>query len=136
MNDKIIRVATVLGGLAIIFGAFGAHILKKHLDSSQLVTFETGVRYQMYHAFFLLFIGLNTTFREKIKKTVSVFAVIGVILFSGSIYLLSTKNISGIDFKFIGIVTPLGGLFMILAWFYLFLETFKIGIINRKKNSL
>lgn len=120
MERKITGIAALMGMLAIILGAFGAHALKKYLSVEQLSSFETGVKYQMYHALFLLFLGLKNSLPEKIKKTVFQLVVFGVIFFSGSIYLLSTKPISGIDFKFIGIVTPIGGALLIVAWGILF----------------
>lgn len=125
MEKKLISVAALMGMTAIILGAFGAHALKKYLSIEQLVTFETGVKYQMYHALFLLFIGLNSFLSEKAKKTIFNLVVFGVIFFSGSIYLLATKAITGIDFKFIGVVTPIGGALLIAAWSVLFWNIWK-----------
>jgi len=101
---------------AIILGAFGAHALKKVLTPEQLISFETGVRYQMYQAFFLFFLAAQNDILEKTKKTIYTLIISGVLFFSGSIYLLSTMGISGINFKSIGFITPLGGLLLILAW--------------------
>ena len=115
-----------MGMIAIILGAFGAHALKKQLSIEQLNAFETGVRYQMYHALFLLFLGINSFINEKAKKTICQLVIFGVIFFSGSIYLLSTKPITGVDFKFIGIVTPIGGALLILAWSILFWNIWKV----------
>lgn len=126
MERKITSVAALMGVLAIILGAFGAHALKKQLSVDQLGAFETGVKYQMYHALFLLFLGMTTLVNEKAKKTVFQLVIFGVIFFSGSIYLLTTKAISGIDFKFIGIITPIGGAFLIVAWSVLFLNILKV----------
>ena len=120
MERKITSVAALLGITAIILGAFGAHALKKQLSVEQLGSFETGVKYQMYHALFLLFLGMNTFLNEKVKKTVFQLVIFGVFFFSGSIYLLTTKAITGVDFKFIGIVTPIGGVLLIIAWSVLF----------------
>jgi len=120
MERKITSVAALLGITAIILGAFGAHALKKQLSVEQLGSFETGVKYQMYHALFLLFLGMNTFLNEKVKKVVFQLVVFGVFFFSGSIYLLTTKAITGVDFKFIGIVTPIGGVLLIMAWSFLF----------------
>lgn len=122
MQRKILTTAAILGMLAIVLGAFGAHALKAVLPSEQLATFETGVRYQMYHALFLLLVGLLPSVSEKSKKTIFWLCVIGVFFFSGSIYLLSTKSITGIDVNMIGIITPLGGLLLIVAWFWLFID--------------
>ena len=116
MDKKIFSTAGFIGMTAIILGAFGAHALKEVLSPSQLNTFETGVKYQMYHALFLLFLGINASVNPKIKKTIFLLISFGVLLFSGSIYLLATMTITNIDLKFIGILTPLGGLLLILGW--------------------
>ena len=125
MERKITSIAALMGMTAIILGAFGAHALKKQLSVEQLNAFETGVKYQMYHALFLLFLGLNSFLNEKAKKTIFLLVIFGVIFFSGSIYLLTIKPITGIDFKFIGIVTPIGGALLILAWSILFWNIWK-----------
>nr|WP_314865407.1 DUF423 domain-containing protein [uncultured Flavobacterium sp.] len=116
MNKKITATAAFLGMAAIILGAFGAHALKKVLTPEQLISFETGVRYQMYQAFFLFFLATPNDILEKTKKTIYNLIIIGVLFFSGSIYLLSTMGITRIDFKSIGFITPIGGLLLILAW--------------------
>jgi uncharacterized membrane protein YgdD (TMEM256/DUF423 family) len=116
MNNKIIITAALFGMSAIILGAFGAHALKEVLTTDQLATFETGVKYQMYHALFLLFIGLNEQLGDKVKKTILILTVFGVIFFSGSIYLLATDSLNTFNFKVIGFVTPIGGLFLIGSW--------------------
>lgn len=116
MKSKIVTTATILGMIAIILGAFGAHALKKFLAVEQLATFETGIRYQMYHALFLLFIGLYDELTDAVKKTIYYLVLSGVILFSGSIYLLATNDLTAFDFKRIGFVTPIGGLLLIMAW--------------------
>jgi uncharacterized membrane protein YgdD (TMEM256/DUF423 family) len=125
MDRKIIGIAAFIGMTAIILGAFGAHALKNHLTMQELSTFETGVKYQMYQALFLLFLGLNTIVTEKAKTILFRLIVSGVILFSGSIYLLATKNLSGINFKPIGILTPIGGALLIAGWGSLFWQMIK-----------
>jgi uncharacterized membrane protein YgdD (TMEM256/DUF423 family) len=116
MERKITSVALILGMTAIILGAFGAHALKKVLTAEELVTFETGVKYQMYHALFLLFLGLTSLVGEKVKNRVFQLVVVGVIFFSGSIYVLATKAVTGIDFRPLGMITPIGGTLLILGW--------------------
>ena len=116
MDKKILSTGAILGMIAIILGAFGAHALKKVLSIEQLSTFETGVRYQMYHALFLLLIGMMDNITEKTKKTIYYLVLSGVILFSGSIYLLATNDLTSFDFKTIGFLTPIGGLLLIMAW--------------------
>ncbi|HBK83161.1 MAG TPA: DUF423 domain-containing protein [Flavobacterium sp.] len=119
MAQKIIIIALSLGVLAIVLGAFGAHGLKKFLSEDQLTSFETGVRYQMYHALFLLFLAQTNYITERQKIIVFLITLLGVLLFSGSIYLLSTSNITNIKSKFIGLITPIGGLLLISSWIYL-----------------
>jgi len=124
MNKKIVGTAAIIGLISIIFGAFGAHALKAVLNAEQLVSFETGVRYQMYHAIFLLFVGMANVITEKQKKTIFILTLIGILFFSGSIYLLATQGISGINFKFLGPVTPIGGMFLIFSWLMLTFYSF------------
>jgi uncharacterized membrane protein YgdD (TMEM256/DUF423 family) len=120
MEKKILLAACTLGFLAIIFGAFGAHALKKSLTVEQLNSFETGVKYQMYHALFLLFIGATQIITLKEKTIIFYLTLTGVFFFSGSIYVLTTNGLTGIKSKLIGPITPIGGLLLILSWGYLF----------------
>ncbi|MDI5899005.1 DUF423 domain-containing protein [Flavobacterium yafengii] len=130
MDKRILSTGAILGMIAIILGAFGAHALKKVLSIEQLSTFETGVRYQMYHALFLLFFGLMKDIPQKTKKAIYFLVLFGVILFSGSIYLLATNDLTSFDFKIIGFVTPIGGLLLILAW-----GVFLMNIMNKKSQN-
>jgi uncharacterized membrane protein YgdD (TMEM256/DUF423 family) len=116
MEKKISITGAWIGMVAIILGAFGAHALKKVLTPEQLISFETGVRYQMYQAFFLFFLATQNDIQEKTKKIIYRLIVFGTLYFSGSIYLLSTTGITGINFKPIGFITPIGGLLLIIAW--------------------
>ncbi|MFI0426941.1 MAG: DUF423 domain-containing protein [Flavobacterium sp.] len=120
MDKKILLAAAFLGLSAIILGAFGAHALKKVLSVEQLQSFEVGVRYQMYHALFLLFIAAFTFLSEKERLVIFWLTIIGVLFFSGSIYLLTTNGITNLKTKFLGPITPIGGMFLISAWSYLF----------------
>ena len=114
MNKNIVIKGLSLIFLAIILGAFGAHKLKEILSITELASFNTGVRYQMYGGFFLLILGLNSDkFLFSIKKIANIY-FIGVILFSLSIYLLTVINIQNIN-KLIGPITPIGGLLMIVS---------------------
>jgi uncharacterized membrane protein YgdD (TMEM256/DUF423 family) len=125
MDKKIISTAAIFGMIAIILGAFGAHALKKVLSIEELSTFETGVKYQMYHALFLVLIGTLTELSQKAKKIIYNLVVFGVLFFSGSIYLLATNSLTSFDFKVIGFITPVGGLLLILAWGVLFFNFIK-----------
>lgn len=125
MKRTILLTAALLGVTSIILGAFGAHGLKALISVESVQTFETGVRYQMYHALFLLFIGGSNMVSEKTKTKVFYFILIGVLFFSGSIYGLSTNILTGFDFKSIGIVTPIGGLLLIVGWVLVFVDFLK-----------
>ncbi len=107
------------GMLSVILGAFGAHALKKILSVERLESFETGVRYQMYAAFFLLIAGYILKFDTSSQKWISILMITGTMLFSFSIYGLSLQDYLGANLKFLGPITPLGGLFMILSWLIL-----------------
>ena len=116
MNRTISLGGIVMGLLAIVLGAFGAHGLEKLVPADAVDSFETGVRYQMYHALLLLFLGIWNALDLKKQKTVFWLVLIGVILFSGSIYLLSINSLVAFDFKTIALLTPLGGTVLIFAW--------------------
>lgn len=122
MDRKIIATAAIFGMIAVILGAFGSHGLKKVLPIEQIITFQTGIRYQMYHTLFLLFIGTTTIINQKLKKVIYNLTTTGIIFFSGSIYLLATNSLTPIDFRVIGFITPIGGFFLIIAWLLLFIE--------------
>lgn len=119
MDKKIVRLAVFFGLTSVILGAFGAHALKAVLTDQQLVSFETGVRYQMFHALFLLFVASSKLISDKIKKTISVILTLGVLFFSGSIYLLATQDLLGVSMKFLGPITPIGGLLLMISWLLL-----------------
>jgi len=126
MNKKILIIATLLGLLSVIFGAFGAHSLKNLISAESLQTFETGIRYQMYHAIMLLFVGSTSIIQQKTKQIVFYLVLFGVLLFSGSIYGLATNNLTSFDFKTIGFITPIGGLLLIISWILLLINFVKM----------
>lgn len=126
MNRTILITAAILGIIAIALGAFGAHGLKELISTQSQQTFETGVRYQMYHALLLLFVGATTFLSAKTKKFVYILVVVGVVFFSGSIYGLSTMQITNINFKAIGFITPIGGLMLIIAWIMMMVSFLKL----------
>lgn len=118
MSKTFLVIAALLGALSVTLGAFAAHGLKKIVPAETVATFETGVRYQFYHTFALLFVGL---FLERMQSQWLTWAgyafIIGIILFSGSLYLLTAlKATSTVGLKGIGIITPFGGLFFIAGW--------------------
>ena len=116
MNKKCLLTGVILGIIAIILGAFGAHGLKELISVEYQQTFETGVRYQMYHALFLLLVGNISALPQKTRTLICYLVSVGVLLFSVSIYALATNALSNFDFKVIGFVTPIGGLLLIVAW--------------------
>lgn len=126
MNKTILITAAILGVLSIILGAFAAHGLKKVLTTDAIETFETGVKYQMYHALFLLFVGTTSYISLGTKKIILYLVVAGVICFSGSIYGLATNALSSFDFKKIALVTPLGGLLLVSSWVVLLIHLIKL----------
>ena len=113
MNKKFITTAAFVAALAVILGAFGAHALKEKLSAEQLQIFETGVRYQFYHAFALLTVGiLYKDFSSKLLQWAGTLFICGIILFSGSLYVLTGVQ----SMKWIGAITPFGGLCFIAGW--------------------
>ncbi|PKB42288.1 uncharacterized membrane protein YgdD (TMEM256/DUF423 family) [Cellulophaga sp. RHA19] len=119
----IIKVfAALYGMLAVIFGAFGAHALKKIFTDDQLKNFETGVKYQMYHAIVLLVLGFNYSFSSTIEVVMGYAFIIGIFLFSFSIYGLCISSAKGKKIKILGPITPLGGLGLVLGWALLLLN--------------
>lgn len=110
---KSLSITAILGFFAILLGAFGAHTLKEKIGTEQLKAFETGVKYQMYHVIVLLFVNTFQDFTTKIKNKISIFFFIGILFFSGSLYLLTTTTIPS---KIIGPITPIGGLFLMVGW--------------------
>lgn len=122
MQQNIILIlGTIFGMLSVIFGAFGAHALKKILSSEQLKSFETGVKYQMYHALVLLIIGFNSN--EPNIIMIGCF-VVGIILFSFSIYGLVLSDAKGNKIRFLGPITPIGGMLLIAGWIQLLISFF------------
>ena len=116
-----ITTAALFGMLSVIFGAFGAHALKKILSEEQLKSFETGVKYQMYHALVLLIIGYT---QNEISSGLYWSFTIGIILFSFSIYGLVISSAKNKKLRFLGPVTPLGGLLLIIGWGFLLTSAF------------
>lgn len=119
MDQSIITIGATFGALAVIFGAFGAHALKKIMNEEQLKNYETGVKYQMYHAIVLLIIGFNSDSVPVYQNTMVNSFIIGIILFSFSIYGLSISAALNKKISLLGPVTPIGGLLLVLGWILL-----------------
>lgn len=116
MKSITLIIGAVYGLVSVILGAFGAHALKKVLSIDKLASFETGVKYQMYSALFLLIVGYILKFESPSEKWISILMIAGTFIFSVSIYLLAFSEVTAIPSKVIGPVTPLGGLMMIISW--------------------
>lgn len=124
----LLVIASIYGFSGVILGAFGAHALKEKLDAAHLQTFETGVRYQLIHAAVLLVLALLAGRPDSglIKWSGFVMAV-GVLLFSGSIYLLATRDVTGLSHaRWLGPITPLGGLCLISGWLLLLIWALRL----------
>lgn len=106
----------VYGLLAVLFGAFGAHALKKKLTPELLHSFETGVKYQMYHAIVLLVLGFNLGFDRPLDSAIVNCFIFGTLLFSFSIYALCWSASKGEKLRFLGPITPIGGLLLVIGW--------------------
>ncbi|HMU07703.1 MAG TPA: DUF423 domain-containing protein [Kaistella sp.] len=116
MKNFTLIIGAVYGLLSVILGAFGAHALKKVLSVEKLQSFETGVKYQMYSALFLLIVGYILKFESPSEKWISILMIAGTFLFSMSIYFLSFSEVWNTNLKFLGPITPIGGLLMIISW--------------------
>ena len=115
--------ACIFGITAIAIGALGAHGLKQILGESELDSLATGVRYQMYHSLFLLFIGVMQHIKPDLKlNSIRNLTVIGVFFFSFSIYLLLSQTPLGLTFPFIWVLTPIGGILLMAAWMVLLIK--------------
>lgn len=109
-------IGALYGMLAVIFGAFGAHALKKTFSEEQLKSFEIGVKYQMYHAILLVVIGYNFNFSIALESYIAYCFIIGTFLFSFSIYGLCISASKNKKLKILGPITPIGGLFLVVGW--------------------
>ena len=132
MSKRFLKTGAVLGALSVILGAFAAHSLKNHLTTDQIEIFQTGVRYQFYHTFAILAIGIISIHNpSKWLKNSGYAFIIGIVCFSGSLYLLASRFAIGIEsWNWLGPITPIGGVFFIVGWICLF-----IGISKIKNNG-
>jgi uncharacterized membrane protein YgdD (TMEM256/DUF423 family) len=124
MTSKVqIQLAGVMGLIAVVLGAFGAHSLKPLIDESSLHNWETASRYQFYHSLAILLVAvLCNGVNNKMLERSALFFLIGIILFSGSLYLLSIRSLIDCNLSWLGPITPIGGVFFILGWLALILS--------------
>lgn len=121
MNRRFLHIAALMGATAVILGAFGAHKLKEMLEPPALQVFQTGVTYQFYHTFALLAVGiLYRRYKNKWLTASGAMFVVGTILFSGSLYLLTAMTLMGNKLGPLGVITPIGGAILILGWVLFF----------------
>lgn len=127
MNLKATITASILAATSIMLGAFGAHALKELITAERLLTFEVGVRYQMYIALSLLVFAIcDDRFQFEIRL-VRILMLSGILLFSGSIYLIALSDIWGLNTKILGPLTPIGGLCIILGWTVFVYRVWKVA---------
>ena len=126
MNRRILLTACVFGAIAVALGAFGAHGLKSRISANDLENWKTAVSYQFYHTLVLLFLSLIASYSGKSFRLAYWAFTIGIIFFSGSLYLLATRSITGLSVSFLGPITPLGGLSFIIGWVSLSVSALKI----------
>ncbi|CAN5245776.1 DUF423 domain-containing protein [soil metagenome] len=134
MHKRFLQTASLLGALSVILGAFAAHTLKKHISEAAVQIFETAVRYQFYHVFALLSVGvLYKEFPNKLLRWSGISFTAGIIIFCGSLYCLTYIKAAELTaFDWVGAITPLGGLSFILGWIFLFSATAKKPIKSHK----
>jgi len=122
MQIAYVKTACLIGALSVVLGAFAAHALKGHIPENAVNIFETGVRYQFYHVFALLATGiLYQNFPNKLIKWAGILFIMGIVIFSGSLYLLTIIKATALTgYDWVGAITPLGGLSFILGWIFLF----------------
>lgn len=133
MKNPFLVLASFFGATGVALGALGAHALKEKvkeglMTADQLAGWDTASKYQLLHALALLFVFFFLRQEQlKLVKVSGWLFTFGILLFSGSIYCLSTMGISGINFRFLGPVTPLGGILMIAGWVLLFMQALKLN---------
>jgi uncharacterized membrane protein YgdD (TMEM256/DUF423 family) len=138
MQKTFLTIACISGSLAVILGAFGAHALKARLTPGDLMVFETGVKYQMYHTFALITVAflIDKYPGHALLNGAGYFFMAGILLFSGSLYLLASKNLLGIEkWRWMGPVTPLGGLSFVLGWIFILLTVTSCSHKNKPGQS-
>ena len=129
MHKSFLLSGSLLGGIAVILGAFGAHKLKEIVPPETVTTFQTGVQYQMYHALALILAAIvfEKTSSQNLMGWAGFCFLAGILLFSGSLYLLTViKATEQVGLSKIGIITPIGGLFFIAGWVLFFLSAMKV----------
>jgi len=128
MKQLTLIIASFYGLSGVILGALGSHALKNILSVEKLISFETGIRYQMYHAIVLLILGFLLNFNHPIEKWSTICLITGTFLFSFSIYFLSFTDYLNLNLRFLGPITPVGGMFLIAGWLMLIIYFVKFKV--------
>ena len=128
MAKLFIQLAALNGALAVMIGAFGAHALKARLTPELLSVYETGVQYHFWHSLALLAVGLLAFQLPDSRALMAsgIAFIVGIILFSGSLYLLASTDIRQLGFMPVGLITPFGGVSFIIGWLLLLISSFRI----------
>jgi uncharacterized membrane protein YgdD (TMEM256/DUF423 family) len=125
---NFLRISFVSMAIAVTLGALGAHALKVRIPADSLSSWHTAVTYQVYHSLAMMVLSSGRLFRTEHTKLPLILMFFGVVLFSGSIYFLSTKILTGLPVAWLGPVTPIGGLLMIGAWILLGIRASRLRI--------
>jgi len=131
MHKLFLQIAAMLGAVSVAFGAFGAHALKRMASDAAVNIFETGVRYQFYHVFALAMVGiLYRDFTNKWMLWAGNLFIVGMLLFCGSLYLLTYFKVTDrVNLNWVGAITPLGGLAFIAGWVCIFIGLYKTTLV-------
>ena len=130
MEEKYFKIGVIYAFTSIIIGAFGTHLLKDLVSLTELYSFKTGLKYQFFHALGIITLSLNSDkFTDRLKIALALMCI-GVLLFSFSIYFLAINNLLDISMRFLGPITPVGGIILIISWIILLFNVKKNDITN------
>lgn len=134
MTKKFLITIGILGALSVIFGAFGSHLLRETISTDKLANWNTAVLYQMTHTLALLAITFMSRYlKRSYVNTIYYFFVIGIVLFSGSLYVNSISELTGLNIGALNYLTPLGGLSLVIGWFFIMMSGFSYQ--HQKRSS-
>jgi len=136
LQKTVFQTGAILCALAVALGAFGAHLLRDRLEPHMFAAYETAVRYHFFHAFAILFMAaFMRHIHEKAVRVVLQIFLTGIVLFSGSLYIMAiSKPLIGDAFKWMGGITPLGGIAFILGWLWLAFKGYKEGDVSSHRH--
>ncbi len=133
MYKRVFTISFLMGALAVALGAFGAHGLKALIAPENIATFETGVRYQFYHSFAMIIAAMLAFWLQETRFLRAAWSfLIGIVLFSGSLYLLACRDVLPFSVTWSGPITPIGGVFFIYGWVYMAWLCYKNNFFEKK----